>query len=248
MEKRVRVAIAGLAPGEQLLDRAAAHYLTRVRRLRPGDRFIAFDPEQRIEALAVLLDNGSKSARCNVHAVEAATVVAERRVFLIQAIGKGDKPDRVIRDATALAVTTIVLCQTERSVVKVFENSTRERRWRAIALDAARQCGRGDAPAVIGPTGLSGALLLSGLPPFRAVLDSESPAPLVSVLEQTPTARESAAFLIGPEGGLSKHELALADQAGFVRCSLGPFTLRTELAASAVLSTYSNWALSKATG
>ena len=42
-------------------------------------------------------------------------------------------------------------------------------------------------------------------------------------------------LLVGPEGGLSDDELALAERAAFTRVRLGPFVLRTELAATAAL-------------
>jgi 16S rRNA (uracil1498-N3)-methyltransferase len=43
------------------------------------------------------------------------------------------------------------------------------------------------------------------------------------------------AVLIGPEGGWSEAELALAERHGFLRVRLGTLVLRTETAATAVL-------------
>ncbi|MDV3237995.1 MAG: RsmE family RNA methyltransferase, partial [Gammaproteobacteria bacterium] len=43
-------------------------------------------------------------------------------------------------------------------------------------------------------------------------------------------------LLVGPEGGLSPAERALAVQAGFLRMRLGPRILRTETAALAALA------------
>jgi 16S rRNA (uracil1498-N3)-methyltransferase len=44
-------------------------------------------------------------------------------------------------------------------------------------------------------------------------------------------------LLIGPEGGLSAQELAIAQLHGFIACRLGPRTLRAETAPLAALST-----------
>lgn len=44
------------------------------------------------------------------------------------------------------------------------------------------------------------------------------------------------AFLIGPEGGLSEHEVEQAQQAGFQAARLGPRVLRTETAPVVALS------------
>ena len=44
----------------------------------------------------------------------------------------------------------------------------------------------------------------------------------------------SVALLVGPEGGFSQREVALAEGAGFLPVSLGPRILRTETAGFAV--------------
>ena len=46
----------------------------------------------------------------------------------------------------------------------------------------------------------------------------------------------SAALLVGPEGGLSEAEIAMAEAAGFVALRLGPRVLRTETAPLAALA------------
>jgi 16S rRNA (uracil1498-N3)-methyltransferase len=43
------------------------------------------------------------------------------------------------------------------------------------------------------------------------------------------------AFAVGPEGGLSEEELALAQDAGWHIASMGPLVLRTETVGAAVL-------------
>ena len=47
----------------------------------------------------------------------------------------------------------------------------------------------------------------------------------------------SVSVLIGPEGGLSAQEFAIAQRHGFLACRLGPRILRTETAPLAALST-----------
>ena len=46
---------------------------------------------------------------------------------------------------------------------------------------------------------------------------------------------EEITVLIGPEGGLAPAELQLAQETGFLLTSLGPFVLRTEVCATAIL-------------
>ncbi|MCA9625497.1 MAG: RNA methyltransferase, partial [Myxococcales bacterium] len=42
-------------------------------------------------------------------------------------------------------------------------------------------------------------------------------------------------FVVGPEGGLSADEIALAAQLGYQPATLGPFVMRTETACAAML-------------
>ena len=54
MARWVRVPLVQLRQGEREIDKKTARYLSEVLRLRAGDRFIAFDPEARLEATAAL--------------------------------------------------------------------------------------------------------------------------------------------------------------------------------------------------
>jgi 16S rRNA (uracil1498-N3)-methyltransferase len=127
----------------------------------------------------------------------------------LQGIGKADKPERVVRDATALGVASLVFVETARSVSRLRERAEkRAERWRTIAIDAARQCGRGDTPAIDGPSTLAEALACLAPGTLRLVLAPNAEhglgERLGAVSEQTPVV-----LLVGPEGGLTDSELGL---------------------------------------
>jgi 16S rRNA (uracil1498-N3)-methyltransferase len=236
MADRVRVHLTGLAAGERALDDAATKYLVRVHRLEPGDCFVAFDPEARQEADGEVVDARGKQARVRLMEPRQAAASSLLEVTLLQAFGKADKIDRVVRDATALGVRRIVVVATERSVVRIEEASRAEakrRRWRTIAVESARQSGRGDLPELGGPISLDAALALapSGK---KLCLDAAASEPLSGALSGW-RREQPLALLIGPEGGLAADELALAERHGFSRVRLGPLVLRTETAAIAAL-------------
>ncbi|HEV8548411.1 MAG TPA: RsmE family RNA methyltransferase, partial [Polyangiaceae bacterium] len=151
MARTVRVALESIAGGEHAIAGAPAHYLTRVLRLREGASFTAFDPLARIEAEATLVALGANGVRARFAEPVAARVVGLAGVTLVQCAGKGDKVDDVVRAATALGASRVVLALSERSVVRGAASDERSARLRAIALDAARQSGRGDLPEVAGP-------------------------------------------------------------------------------------------------
>jgi 16S rRNA (uracil1498-N3)-methyltransferase len=226
--KTVRVPLRGLAEGARTLDRETSRYLCRVLRLAEGASFVAFDPEARIEADACITLADPDAARVVLKGPRAAEVVAARPLVLVYALAKGDKVDATVRDATELGATKIVICETERSVAKKTDRPKNER-WRRIAEQAARQCGRADVPVIEGVLAWSEALQHAASCRLRFCLDPRAKA---GVNLETDA---SYAFAIGPEGGLTEIEIAEAAALGFTAASLGPFILRTETVAAAVL-------------
>ncbi len=213
-----------------MLDLASSRYLVRVHRTKAGAAFIAFDPAAGLEADATLVDADPRRARVRLGEVRAAAAVAPLAVTLLQALGKGDKAELVVRDATALGVARIVFVETERSVPRVGDRRDAKReRWLEVARQAARQSGRGDVPEIVGPLGLDAALALAaGL--AGVVLDPKAGASFA-----TGVSEGSRVLLIGPEGGLTERELALAESSGFRRVRFGRLVLRTETMAVAAL-------------
>lgn len=234
MAGSLRVAVSNLESGERVLDEAASRYVLRVHRLRAGDELVLFDPDAALEADAVIVSVDARRARCRLSQPRSAARRGELPVVLLQALGKGDKPEDVIRAATALGVRRVVLVETERSVVRLAERAAGRRdRWREVAAQAARQSGRGDVPAIDGPLSLAAALE-SAEAELRIVLAPDAEQPLLDLVSAAP--RDAVlAVLIGPEGGFSDVELALAEAHGFRRARLGPLVLRTEVAATAVV-------------
>lgn len=234
MSRVIRVPVDELRLGVVVLDRATSHYLARVHRVQVGDAVVAFDPGARQEAEARVVSIG-KSVRCDVGALRPARAVSDLDVTLVQALGKGEKVDQVVRDATALGVRRVVVVESDRAAVRLgTRGEGRRERWHKVSVQAARQCGRGDLPDLVGPLDLESALDRVGAAGERLVLDGGAAISLAQVLTGWDHTAPLA-ILIGPEGGLSGEELALARQRGFAATSFGPFCLRTETAATAVL-------------
>lgn len=233
----IRAPVPGLSPGERRLEGALAHYLVRVLRLRAGDGFVAFDPSsaEESDATTVWADDDAITVRFGPLRPGAAR--AARDVTWIQGLAKGDKVDAVVRDATELGATRIVVAVTRRSVVKLDATraSERQARWARIAQEAARQCGRADTPRVEAPCAWSDALALAAGAPSRFVLWERATDPLGSALLSALASNDGIAFACGPEGGLEDREVDEARAAGWTIASLGPLALRTETVAAAVL-------------
>jgi 16S rRNA (uracil1498-N3)-methyltransferase len=235
----VRVPIPGLAQGERALSADTSRYLVRVLRLSAGERFVAFDPDARTEGDATVLEAHPQKTRVRIENVKPASVVANAKLALVYALAKGDKVDAVVRDATELGATHVILSRTERSVVKLDDATGRLGskldRWKRVAEQASRQCGRSDPPAIEGVLGWSDALDRAADCEARFCLDPRAKEALGEALHEATSRDASIAFAIGPEGGLSADEIEIAIGKGFLPASLGPFILRTETVAAAVL-------------
>jgi 16S rRNA (uracil1498-N3)-methyltransferase len=233
---RVRAPLSALSPGERTLDPDAAHYLVRVLRLGAGAMFVAFDPDLSVEADAVVARVDRGEAHVRIGELRPAEVVATRPITWVQGLSKGDKCDAVVRDATELGATRIVVAQTARSVVRLDEARARARaqRWAKIAREAARQSGRADPPEIAAPRAWDAALSLVADDAVRFCLHTTAP-PIGPSLRHAIASGAPLAFAAGPEGGFTDEEVLVAEAKGWHAASLGPFVLRTETVAAAVL-------------
>ncbi|MEM9692013.1 MAG: RsmE family RNA methyltransferase [Myxococcota bacterium] len=222
----LRVPLANLVEGRRSLDRDTARYVTRVHRLGAGDRLVGFDPEARREADLELVVVERVRVEVVVGPIREATRLASRPLVVVQALGKGSKIEASIRDATELGASRFIVVSTERSVKQRLDLG----RARRIAIEAARQCLRGDVPSIEGPLLWEEALARPRPGAVGLMLHPEG-APFAPAVD---TAR-GAWVAIGPEGGFTTAELSSAEAHGFVKVRLGPFVMRTETAAAASL-------------
>ena len=150
-------------------------------------------------------------------------------VTLFQGLPKGDKMDLIVQKAVEVGVGAIVPVVTKRCISRPDEKNLHKKvqRWQKIALEAAKQSGRGIVPKVLDVQDFPQAVTL-GAQLEEAILFYEGGgAPLKTLLQQA----KSVAIFIGPEGGFEEDEVKCAVEAGVSICSLGNRILRTETAA-----------------
>jgi 16S rRNA (uracil1498-N3)-methyltransferase len=232
----LRIPVSALSIGETTLDPRASRYAARVHRVGVGDELLLFEPSEAREAVATVLAVTRGGVRCRVDAIRAASVRARRSLTLVQGIGKGDKLDAVVRDATELGATRIIAAETARGDVKLGGRADqRMRRLGRIAVEAARQCGRGDVPQLFGPLPWAQALRLGSEPIGLLLCLWERATDPIGPPIRALGAAEPLVFAVGAEGGLTDSEIDEARALGYAVVSLGPFILRTETVAAAVL-------------
>ncbi|MCC6523437.1 MAG: 16S rRNA (uracil(1498)-N(3))-methyltransferase [Polyangiaceae bacterium] len=235
MRPLVRLPLGALAEGEQLLDAAAAHYLTRVHRLGPGDPFVAFDPARALEADARVAALEGPRVRVRCEALRPAALRPVRALVVVQCVAKADKLDAVVRDATELGATRFVPALAERSQRRPAGGLCA--RLRRVAVEAARQCGRGDVPVVDEPRALAAVveeLAPRGDAALGLCLEPSAAERLAACARELGRAT-SVALLVGPEGGFTPGERAHARAQGYREVALGPLVLRAETVCAAAL-------------
>lgn len=159
-------------------------------------------------------------------------------VTLFQGIPKQGKMDYIIEKCTELGIARIVPVATARSVVKISDKKSEEKkleRWRKIASESVKQCGRGKIPEVSDILSVSQAIEFSkNLDLVIAAYECESETSLKSVLAAN--SPDSVGIFIGPEGGLDDAEVKMFLDAGIKTVTLGKRILRTETAGHTVLT------------
>lgn len=205
------------------LNREQTHYVSRVLRLRNGDRLFLFDGRGE-RRQAVITDMAPRTAvlRCTLRV--SATAESPLRITLLQGVPKGEKMDLIVQKVTELGAYAVVPVVTQRAQV---QKGGRTARWRRVAEAAAAQCGRSTVPTISDPMTVEAALKYRRVP---GIVFWEEEAPPLSRLANLRPSGELC-VLVGPEGGLTETEVVQAEESGFRRAGLGPRLLRTETAA-----------------
>lgn len=219
-----------LQAGTQQLPPLTAHYISRVRRMKPGSQMLFFDGLAN-QWLGQLLSTDKKQTLVELIEQVEVQPPSKLNIHLGQALSKGERMDWAIQKATELGVSQITPLITEHCDVRLNEERAEKRleHWQQIAISACEQCGRSDLP-IINPI----APLENWLQQLQAELKLLL-HPQAQSFGQYATPK-SLALLIGPEGGLSNQDLQQASQHGFEQVSLGPRILRTETAPVAAIS------------
>jgi 16S rRNA (uracil1498-N3)-methyltransferase len=220
-----------LSPGAALaLDEGQRRYLGAVMRLSVGDELLVFNGR-----------DGEWRARVASLGKRAMTLTAEALarpqargpdLDLVVALVKRARLETIVEKAAELGATRVRPVITERTNA----DHTRVERLQAIAVEAAEQTGRLDAPAVLEPVKLE--KLLAGWEPERRLLFCDEAGDALPVLQALAGAPAGPwAILIGPEGGFSEAERKRLRALDFATpATLGPRILRADTAAISALT------------
>jgi 16S rRNA (uracil1498-N3)-methyltransferase len=215
----------------------ASHHLIKVLRIKIGAPLILFSGHGgEFKASAAAYTN--KCLQVHVHQHQPGCQASRLKIHLGQGLSRSEKMDYSIQKAVELGVSSLTPLFTEYCIVKLPKARQEKKlaHWRATVISACEQSGRTDVPTLHAPVTF-----------LEWIKHAHTGARLIADPRATKTIQHhtrdlTANLLLGPEGGFSPEEYALAEQSAFKPLSLGPRVLRTETATVAALSTLqSHW-------
>jgi len=167
-----------------------------------------------------------------VEVQETMTPARESPLTIVmgQSLIKGDKMDFIVQKATEMGISRVIPFVSSHSIPRPERYSLERRldRWRRIAVESSKQCGR-VVPLRIDPSVPFDRVLDSaGMDLQKLILWERSTYSLRSLLREMDAPSQGILFLVGPEGGFSEDEVRRAERARFVAVGMGPRILRVE--------------------
>lgn len=167
-----------------------------------------------------------------------ASTELEKRIYLFQAIPKGDRMETVIEKAVELGVFEIIPVEMKYCVVKLDnkKKASRLKRYQSIAEAAAKQSKRSSIPQIHDFMTYAEAVAYARqcdvcIVPYECAEGMEATKRVLTKMADA----SSISIMIGPEGGFADEEIeAVREDMDVI--SLGSRILRTDTAAITTMS------------
>lgn len=228
------------------LPEALAHYATRVLRLKDGADVVLFDGHGGEYPARLHIKGKKAEATTGAHNPREAELAGQ--IHLVQGMASGDKMDWIIEKAVELGAWRVTPVAADFSVLQLRGErlERRVKHWQRVAQSASEQCGRNRVLVVDRPCTLAQFLEQTPTRPDDGALfcHPDYGTPLKQAVSQYLQRITKAdtdhpprlRLLVGPEGGWSDQELALAAQHNMLPVQFGTRVLRTETAGLALIA------------
>lgn len=199
-------------------DRNIVHQIGHVVRLKPHDEIVISDGEKE-EYFCSIVSITKTTVVCDI---KKRNFVSEpkKKIALYCAILKKDNFELVAQKVTEIGITDIIPLITDRTI----KTKLSEERLKKIIREATEQSGQTRLPVLHAPTSFMN--VIRDAQEVKIVFHQDAPR-----LNSKEMPKDAVNIFIGPEGGWSDEELALAEKSGALIRSLGEHTLRAETAA-----------------
>ena len=214
------------------LDKDEAKHLLKSRRFRSSDRFFIQDiTGNRFEAVIIKCNKSQLTFIPDFSVITPPP--SSLQLEILQAVTKEKAIDFIIQKSTELGVSRLdFFCGTFSPVSyrKLLKRNPFDR-WKRIALEASKQCGRQFPPEIFCHENFSNAL--------EKIRTCQQSWILTPGLEKSASWENDCKkskkmyqrIIVGPEGGFHIDEIDFALKLGILPIDLGPRILRSETAA-----------------
>lgn len=213
------------------------NHIKNVLRMRPGEKIRVSSASGR-DCFCAIAEVGDSFVQADILDEEAPDTELSSKIYLFQALPKGERMEYVIQKAVELGVHEIIPVAMKYCVVKLDEKraANRVKRWQAISESAAKQAKRSRIPRIRPVMSFAEAAAYAKECDVRLVpYENERGMAATEEALQKIAPGKSISVIIGPEGGFADEEIAAVREDMDV-ISLGRRILRTDTAAICVMS------------
>ena len=213
------------------------YHIRNVLRMRPGEK-IRVSSSSGQDFFCEIAELTDEFVQADILNEEVPGTELPARIYLFQALPKGDRMESVIQKAVELGVYEIIPVTMRYCVVKLDAKRAAKKveRWQAISETAAKQSKRSLIPRVHPVMSFQEALEYAGACEVRLVpYENERGMQATKEALTRLAPGKSVSIFIGPEGGFSEQEIGEARRSMDV-ISLGKRILRTDTAACCAMS------------
>ncbi|MCC6123347.1 MAG: 16S rRNA (uracil(1498)-N(3))-methyltransferase [Pirellulales bacterium] len=220
-----------------MLGGAEAHHLIHVMRAKRGSRVVLFDGSG-AEFAAAVETIGRSEIELRILSREEIDRELPLRITLGIALPKGDRQKWLVEKAVELGVAALMPLKTARAAAQPVERASD--RLRRAVVEASKQCGRNRLMEIRKPQNWAEFIEDSAAEPCRLLAH---PQGFHRGADPLPNLKppQSILLAVGPEGGFTPDETALAVAAGWHTIDLGRRMLRIETAALLLTAMASQW-------
>lgn len=215
------------ANGLVTLNEGETRHLRDVLRITAGETVAVFDGEGReFECRVDRIEK--RSATLSVIAqIEPAAPESTLKITVAAAVTPAEKFDLIVQKMVELGVVRLVPLITARTEVKAKAAAHRVERWRKIAFEASKQCGRARLMEIDDPIEFANFLDAN---PDKVVMFSERDGAGFDEIK----IQNKVTVVYGPKGGWDDEELKMAAGSDAAIVTFGGRILRAETAAIAL--------------
>jgi 16S rRNA (uracil1498-N3)-methyltransferase len=205
---------ANIQDGAVTFTESISRQMVQVLRLKPDAVVMVLDGEGK-EYQVRLITLSAQQCEGAVESVNAALGEPKTQLNLYLCLTQREKFEWILQKCTEVGVSKIIPVISSRSLLQ----------------EAAEQSHRGRVPGLEAPLRFAAAVKQAGQSTACCLIPWEEEKSLSLRQALQKDASQEVVLLIGPEGGFSAEEVALAQSEGFISVTLGKRILRMETAA-----------------